>query len=187
MKGYYRDPERTREVIDDDGWVHTGDVGQWLPNGTLKLIDRKKHIFKLAQGEYIAPEKVESFYIRSPFVAQVFVDGNGLETYPVGIVIPDVEYAIPWAKSELGLNLTMETLCTNKTVREAILEDLIAKGNEGNLKGFEQVKCIFLSSELFTVENGLLTPTFKAKRPSVRKAYESQITELYKQENAKHS
>jgi len=120
-------------------------------------------------------------------VAQVFVDGDGLETYPVAIVIPDVEHALPWAKNELGLDLTMETLCKNKTVKAAILEDLIIKGKEGNLKGFEQVKNIYLSSELFTVENGLLTPTFKAKRPSVRKVYEQQIKDLYKQENNKNS
>lgn len=77
--GYYKDPEKTKEVIDDQGWHHTGDIGMWLPNGTLKIIDRKKHIFKLSQGEYIVPEKIENAYIRSQYVQQVFVIGESLK------------------------------------------------------------------------------------------------------------
>ncbi len=77
--GYYKDPERTAETIDENGWHHTGDVGMWLPNGTLKIIDRRKHIFKLSQGEYIVPEKIENIYIRSQYVEQVFVYGESLK------------------------------------------------------------------------------------------------------------
>lgn len=76
---YYRDPELTRQTLDDQGWHHTGDIGQWLPNGTLKIIDRKKHIFKLSQGEYIVPEKIENVYIRSQYIEQVFVHGESLK------------------------------------------------------------------------------------------------------------
>ena len=67
----FRDPERTATVLDNEGWLHTGDVGEWLPSGTLKIIDHKKLIFKLSRGEYVAPDKVEAIYKRSPYVAQV--------------------------------------------------------------------------------------------------------------------
>lgn len=77
--GYYKEPEKTEEVIDEDGWHHTGDIGMWLPNGTLKIIDRRKHIFKLSQGEYIVPEKIENIYLRSQYVEQVFVYGESLK------------------------------------------------------------------------------------------------------------
>ena len=77
--GYLNDREKTDEVLDSNGWLHTGDIGKWMENGTLKIIDRKKHIFKLSQGEYIAPEKLENIFIRSPFVAQIFVHGESLK------------------------------------------------------------------------------------------------------------
>lgn len=179
MNGYYKDPEKTKEVIDEDGWVHSGDVGQWMPNGVLKIIDRKKHIFKLAQGEYIAPEKIESVYIRSKFVAQIFVDGDSLQVYPVAIVIPDAEVLVGWAKAELNNNASLADLCDSQAVKKAILEDITRLGVEAKLKGFEQVKDIHLTNEQFTVENGLLTPTLKTKRPALRRRFAAEIQNMY--------
>ena len=73
FQGYYRDPEKTAAVVDSQGWLHTGDVGEWLPNGTLRIIDHKKLIFKLSRGEYVAPDRVEEIYRQSPFISQVTV------------------------------------------------------------------------------------------------------------------
>ncbi|KAG2997690.1 hypothetical protein PC118_g1713 [Phytophthora cactorum] len=81
FKGYYKQPELTNEVLDAAGWFHTGDIGQWNPDGTLMVIDRKKNICKLSQGEYVSPERVEGVYGQSPFVAQVFVLGDSFQNY----------------------------------------------------------------------------------------------------------
>uniref|UniRef100_A0A8C7ZS07 Arachidonate--CoA ligase n=1 Tax=Oryzias sinensis TaxID=183150 RepID=A0A8C7ZS07_9TELE len=178
FKGYLKDPERTAETLDADGWLHTGDIGKWLPNGTLKIIDRKKHIFKLAQGEYISPEKIENIYIRSEPVAQLYVHGDSLQSCLVGIVVPDPEIMPDWAKKK-GILGTYKDLCKNTELKKAILEDLVRLGKASGLHSFEQVKNIYIHNEMFSIQNGLLTPTLKAKRPELKEFFKQKIDQLY--------
>uniref|UniRef100_A0AAQ4Q2F2 Arachidonate--CoA ligase n=1 Tax=Gasterosteus aculeatus aculeatus TaxID=481459 RepID=A0AAQ4Q2F2_GASAC len=175
FKGYLKDPKRTAEALDEDGWLHTGDIGKWLPSGVLKIIDRKKNIFKLAQGEYIAPEKIENVYVRSGPVAQVFVHGDSLQSCLIAIVVPDPE-VLPGLAKNIGCQGSIEELCKNG---KAILSDMTKLGKEAGLKSFEQVKDLYLHPEQFTIENGLLTPTLKAKRAELTALFQPQITTLY--------
>uniref|UniRef100_A0A673ISW6 Arachidonate--CoA ligase n=1 Tax=Sinocyclocheilus rhinocerous TaxID=307959 RepID=A0A673ISW6_9TELE len=178
FRGYLKDEERTGEALDADGWLHTGDVGQWLPNGTLRIVDRKKHIFKLSQGEYIAPEKIENVYTRCVPVLQVFVHGDSLQSYLIGVVVPDPEVFVNWAK-ERGVVGSYEELCQNPDVKKAVLEDMTAVAKEAGLKSFEQVKDLYLHPEMFSVSNGLLTPTLKSKRVDLRRVFSEQIAQMY--------
>ncbi|KAG8089095.1 hypothetical protein GUJ93_ZPchr0011g27568 [Zizania palustris] len=161
FRGYYKDEVQTREVIDEDGWLHTGDIGLWLPGGRLKIIDRKKNIFKLAQGEYIAPEKIENVYAKCKFIAQCFIYGDSLNSSLVAVVAVEPEVLKAWAASE-GIQCDgLNQLCADPRARSAVLADMDSIGKEAQLRGFEFAKAITLVAEPFTLENGLLTPTFK--------------------------
>ncbi|UJR15018.1 hypothetical protein I4U23_001995 [Adineta vaga] len=178
FKGYYRDEEKTREAIDSDGWLHTGDIAKWTATGQIQIVDRKKHMFKLAQGEYVAPERIENIYIHSKYIAQVFVYGNGYKSYTVAIIVPDAEVLEKYAR-EKNISSDMTELCKKKEIKDLIVRDMKQLEKENSLKGFEMVKDIYLHPEQFSVENNLLTPTMKTKRPELGKYFEKEIEEMY--------
>jgi len=176
--GYYKDEKQTSGAIDKDGFFHTGDIGELQPSGALKIIDRKKNIFKLSQGEYVAVEVVESAYKKNLAIEQIWVYGNSFESCLVAVVVPTEAGIAAWAK-EKGVEGDYAALCKTAEAQAWLLDELKKTGKEAKLKGFEIVKAIHLDSVQFSVDAELLTPTFKLKRPQLLKHYQSEVDALY--------
>jgi long-chain acyl-CoA synthetase len=181
FKGYFNAEDKTKEAVDSEGWLHTGDVGIILPNHTLRIIDRVKNIFKLSIGEYIAPEKLENLYCKGHYINQIFVHGESTESVLVAIVYPKKEHVVSFLESK-GLNATKDNVAqyyNNPELKGEILKDLEKLGRENEFKGFEIIKKVYLTDEMFTIENDLLTPTMKLKRHEAKKRYLTEIKNLY--------
>uniref|UniRef100_A0A0V0IAA8 Putative long chain acyl-CoA synthetase 4-like n=1 Tax=Solanum chacoense TaxID=4108 RepID=A0A0V0IAA8_SOLCH len=178
FSGYYKREDLTKEVL-IDGWFHTGDIGEWQPNGSLKIIDRMKNIFKLSQGEYVAVENLENVFGNNLVIDSVWVYGSSFESFLVAVVNPSKQQVEKWAKQN-GLSGDFNSLCENSKVKEHILEELTKAGKEKKLKGFEFIKALHLDPVPFDMERDLLTPTFKKKRPQLLKYYKDVIDTMYK-------
>jgi len=166
--GYYKDPEKTAAEHDVDGFFHTGDIATITREGCLKIIDRKKNIFKLAQGEYIAVEFLESKYSRSEAVEQVWVYGNSVESALVAVVVPKSSWLAQFSNG-----------VEDPEAKKAMVTELAKTGKEVKLKGFEMIKAVHLDSEQFTVENDLMTPSMKLKRPQLQQRYQKELDAMY--------
>ncbi|KAI3429472.1 hypothetical protein D9Q98_005564 [Chlorella vulgaris] len=178
--GYYKAQDKTDEVLEADGWFHTGDIGELTATGALRIIDRAKNIFKLSQGEYVAVEKVEGIYKMNGAVEQIWVYGNSFENSLVAVVVP-TPAKLQAIAAQVGAKGSVEELCHDGSVKKELLGQLAATAKEGKLKGFEQVRAIFIESpdNMFSVENELLTPTFKLKRAPLQKRYQAEIDAMY--------
>ncbi|OQR71806.1 long-chain-fatty-acid--CoA ligase 1-like [Tropilaelaps mercedesae] len=183
FKGYYNNGMETKQVL-KDGWFASGDVARWTKEGKLVMIDRQKDIFKLAQGEYITPEKIEAIYSHVIFMDDIFVDGRSEESFCIAIAVPNKTLFLQWAKDKgfvRGPETTFENLCKDVSVRKACLEELRAVGKNHDLNELQQIRNLYLESVPFTPQNGLVTTTLKIKRPLVRKKYDQIIDELYRE------
>ncbi|KAH9719177.1 Long chain acyl-CoA synthetase 4 [Citrus sinensis] len=178
FSGYYKREDLTKEVM-VDGWFHTGDIGEWQPDGSLKIIDRKKNIFKLSQGEYVAVENLENIYALVSAIDSVWVYGNSFESFLVAIVNPNKDALERWA-AENGVNGDFKSLCENPKAKEFILGELSRVAKEKKLKGFEFIKAVHLEPVPFDIERDLLTPTYKKKRPQLLKHYQLNFQKLVK-------
>jgi long-chain acyl-CoA synthetase len=145
----------------------------------LRIIDRSKHIFKLNQGEYIAPERLEDVYQRSRWVGQIFVDGISTESTVVAIVIPDEEYVRQHFKTTTTTTTSFEEICKDEKLKEIILNDLQRLAKQYKFKYYEIISNIHLHSELFSQENGLITSTLKTRRTATRQYFQNIIQSLY--------
>ena len=185
FKAYLNDQENTAKSFDSEGWLHSGDVGIILTQrgNAVKIIDRVKSIFKLSQGEYIAPEKIENELQHSKYIKQIWVTGISTENYIVGVVVPEEEECIEFLNQN-NINATKENFeqyINNKVLIKEIIKDLDTTGRQNGLKGFELVKNIILFPEGFNIENNLCTPTLKLKRPVLQKKFEEEVKLMYKQ------
>jgi long-chain acyl-CoA synthetase len=166
FSGYFKNDEENKKAIEPDGWFHTGDIAQFDELGRVKIIDRKKNILKLAQGEYVAPERLENVYAANcGLLANAFVHGDGDKSSLVGIIGVNPETFAPFASKILGQTITQEDVAMlgkaagDIRVRRQFLRILDDIGVKNKFNGFERVRNIMLAVEPFTVENDLLTPT----------------------------
>lgn len=184
---YYKDEVNTKKAVDEEGWVHTGDVGEIDSCGRLRIVDRVKNIMKLAQGEYVALEKIENIYSRHPLIQQLYVHGDGLQSYLIAVVVPDPIQLAAGVRAVTKKNISakeenLESLrvyLQDPAVAEWVHRELNAHARKAGLKGFETVKRIHLSGDLFSVEAGTMTPTMKIKRKESQMKYKQELAGLY--------
>lgn len=175
MLGYFKDEVKTAEVI-IDGYFHTGDIGEIDADGFLKITDRKKEMFKTSGGKYVAPQLLENRFKQSRFIDQIMVVGEG-EKMPAALIQPDFDFIRDWAKRhnlELGSN---EKLVANDKVITRIQEEVDA-ANE-NFAKWEKVKQFRLTPDVWSIDNGHLTPTMKLRRKIVKEKYLTLYNDIY--------
>ncbi|KAI0256465.1 long-chain-fatty-acid-CoA ligase [Lactifluus subvellereus] len=181
---YYKDEQNTKGAVDADGWVHTGDIGEIDDCGRFRIIDRVKNIMKLAQGEYVALEKIEDVYSRVPIAMQVFVYGNSLKSYLIGVVVPDPTHFAAFASRILERRVdaanvqVLKELCNDPRIVDSILKELNKKAAK-SLKGFEQLRRIHLSLDPFSIDDNTLTPTLKLRRRDAYDKFKVVLDALY--------
>nr|XP_028964518.1 long chain acyl-CoA synthetase 1-like isoform X2 [Malus domestica]XP_028964519.1 long chain acyl-CoA synthetase 1-like isoform X2 [Malus domestica] len=175
--GYYKNPELTREAI-KDGWFHTGDIGEILPNGVIKVIDRKKNLIKLSQGEYVALEYLENVYGVASIIEDIWVYGNSFKSMIVAVVVPEEETAKKWAylNGHMG---SFSDLCSLDQLKDHIMAELKLIAERNKLSGFQYIKGIIIEPRPFDMERDLVTATLKKKRNHLLKYYQVQIDQLY--------
>ena len=174
MNGYWNDPKATSSTI-VNGWVHTGDIGEFDEDSYLKITDRKKDIIVNAGGDNISPSRVEEKLNIEPEISQSMVYGD-FKNYLVAIIVPDKEQALLWAKNnnkENSLSTLVKDVDYNKTIKE-----IISKVNN-NLSVIEQVRKFILIDHEFTIENDMMTPTMKVKRYKIKSVFGDQLENLY--------
>lgn len=184
MLGYYNRPDATKEVIDEDGWFHTGDVGKMIEGKFLKITDRLKEIFKTSGGKFVIPMPIENKMKESLFIEEIMVVGEN-RRFTSAIIVPNFEFVEKWCQKKCLELKSREELINSDILQERIWKD-VQKYNK-RFGHIQQVKKIALVIDRWTVETGELTPTLKLKRRVLLKKYENLIEEIYHPgENSKY-
>ncbi|UOY07059.1 AMP-dependent synthetase/ligase [Muricauda sp. SCSIO 64092] len=175
MQGYYKDPDKTAQVL-KEGYFHTGDIGEIDSEGFLKITDRKKEMFKTSGGKYVAPQLLENRFKQSRFIEQIMVVGEG-EKMPGALIQPNFEFLSSWAEEhDITLGTTAD-ICSNETVISRIQEE-VDDANEDFAK-WEKVKQFRLTPDVWSIEEGHLTPTMKLRRKIVKEKYMKLYNDIY--------
>jgi long-chain acyl-CoA synthetase len=175
MKGYYNKPETTAEVL-KDGWYHTGDIGYKGDDGHFYITDRKKDLFKLSNGKYIAPQQVESLLKQSPLIAQPVVVGANRKQVGA-LIVPDWEtLKAVLEENKIDINASREELCERPEVIKIVQNEAVALTRE--LADYERVKRVYLLPREFSIDKGEMTPTLKIKRGVIDEKYSEAIDEI---------
>ena len=175
MKGYWNDPDATIAVIGEDGWLHTGDIGQLDEDGYLEITDRKKDIIVNSGGDNVAPQRIQGILCLEEAIAQCFVYGDR-RPYITVVIVPDADFVAAWAE-ENGVNGNLESLAGNSAFKTAIARQV--EYANANLSAIEKVRKFLLATQPFTVENGQMTPTMKVRRHAVLREYRDALEALY--------
>lgn len=176
MMGYYKDPEKTAEVIDSEGWFHTGDIGELQDLHILKITDRKKEIFKLSTGKYVAPQVVENIFKESQFIEQLMVVGAD-EKFTAAIICPSFHFLNGWAFLHHVKYRDTKELILHPKVRERFQEEVDRINKQ--LNSYEQIKQFELTCTEWTPETGELSPTLKLRRNVVKQKYKILFDRIY--------
>jgi long-chain acyl-CoA synthetase len=180
MIGYFKDEKRTEEMIDAEGWLHTGDIGEFTDEGYLKITDRKKDLFKLSTGKYVTPQPLESALTANPLIEQAVVVGAGYK-FCTALIFPEQDALRSFARNH-GLKDAddMDRLVDNPAVRQE-MQSLVDRANT-SVDHWSEIKRFAIVPAHLTPENGMLTPTMKVRRAQVRKTYEGVMQALYEEE-----
>ena len=177
MMGYYKEPDLTNEVIDSEGWYHTGDLGKINEKGQVVITGRLKNLFKTSFGKYVNPQKIEDKCEESPFIEHMVVLGEN-QKFVAALIAPDFEFLKGWCRRHDIPYTTAEEIVKNETVIKRFGKE-INKYNE--LFGeTEQVKKFALIADEWSMATGIITPTLKVKRHKVNERYQATIEDLYK-------
>jgi long-chain acyl-CoA synthetase len=177
MMGYYKQPELTADVIDQEGWFHTGDIGVWENNTFLKITDRKKEIFKTSGGKYVAPQPIENKMKESSFIEQMMVVGSE-QKFAGALIVPNMYNLQQWYHNQPNaLPLNEENLVRDPKVIE-LYKNIVQEYNQF-FNHVEQIKKFELLTAEWTIDGGELTPTLKLKRKIIMEKYKEAIDRIY--------